>query len=85
MAQNDDDFWNTLTLEKFEDIVKNKDHKQFDYDVISRITLHEIGHSLSLNHPVTSDGNLQNSKGRITSYNVCYTKLLRHEKNDPIT
>ncbi|MFB5647816.1 MAG: hypothetical protein ACE5RO_06745, partial [Candidatus Nitrosomaritimum yanchengensis] len=74
MAQNDDDFWNTLTLEKFEDIVKNKDHKQFDYDVISRITLHEIGHSLSLNHPVTSDGNLQNSKG-IMGYNMSYNQI----------
>jgi hypothetical protein len=74
MAQNDDDFWNTLTLEKFEDIVKNNDHKQFDRDVISRITLHEIGHSLSLNHPVTSDGNLQNSKG-IMGYNMSYNQI----------
>ena len=74
MAQNDDDFWKTLTLEKFEDIVKNKDHKQFDYDVINRITLHEIGHSLSLNHPVTSDGNLQNSKG-IMGYNMSYNQI----------
>ena len=74
MAQNDDDFWNTLTLEKFEDIIKNKDHKQFDHDVINRITLHEIGHSLSLNHPVTSDGNLQNSKG-IMGYNMSYNQI----------
>ena len=74
MAQNDNDFWKTLTLEKFEDIIKNKDHKQFDHDVISRITLHEIGHSLSLNHPVTSDGNLQNSKG-IMGYNMSYNQI----------
>ncbi|MGD8918560.1 MAG: hypothetical protein PVJ16_06510 [Nitrosopumilaceae archaeon] len=74
MAENDDDFWKTLTLEKFKDIVKNKDHKQFDYDMINRITLHEIGHSLSLNHPVTSDGNLQNSQG-IMGYNMSYNKI----------
>ena len=74
MAENDDDFWNTLTLEKFQNIVKNGNHEQFDYDVIKRITLHEIGHSLSLNHPIVSDGNLKNANG-IMGYNMSYNKI----------
>jgi predicted Zn-dependent protease len=74
MAKNDKNFWKTLTLEKFEDIIKNENHKQLDYDVINRITLHEIGHSLSLNHPFTSDGNLQNAKG-VMGYNMTYNQI----------
>jgi len=74
MAEKDNDFWNTLTLEKFEEIIKNRHHEQFDYDMINRITLHEIGHSLSLNHPVVSDGNLQNVNG-IMGYNMSYNKI----------
>jgi hypothetical protein len=42
MAKNDKNFWKTLTLEKFEDIIKNENHKQLDYDVINRITSREI-------------------------------------------
>ena len=42
--------------------------------MINRITLHEIGHSLSLNHPVTLDGNLKNSLG-IMGYNMSYTQI----------
>jgi hypothetical protein len=74
MAEKDENFWNTLTLEKFHDIIKNGDHKQYDYDVINRITLHELGHSLSLNHPVTSDGNLQAASG-IMGYNMSHTQI----------
>ena len=74
MAKNDETFWETLTLEKFENIIKNEDHKQFDYDTINRITLHEIGHSLSLNHPATTDGNLQNAKG-VMGYNMSYNQI----------
>lgn len=74
LAEKDKDFWNTMTLEKFQDIVKNGVHKQFDYDAIKRITLHEIGHSLSLNHPVTSDGNLNSATG-IMGYNMSYNQI----------
>jgi len=74
MAAKDENFWSTLTLEKFQDIVKNGHHEQFDYDVISRITLHEIGHSLSLNHPITSNGNLQSVPG-IMGYNMSYNQI----------
>lgn len=74
MAQNDDDFWKNMTQEKFQDIIKNEKHTQFDYDIIERITLHEIGHSLSLNHPVTSDGNLQNVPG-IMGYDMEYSQI----------
>ena len=78
MAKNNKDFWETLTLEKFQNIVKNGNHKQFDYDTISRITLHEIGHSLSLNHPVTLDGNLQSVNG-IMGYNMSYNQIDENE------
>jgi len=74
MAKEDEDFWNKMTLEKFQDIVKNGNHEQFDYEMINRITLHEIGHSLSLNHPVTSDGNLQAAPG-IMGYNMSYNQI----------
>jgi hypothetical protein len=74
LAEKDENFWNTMTLEKFQNIVKNGDHKQFDYETINRITLHEIGHSLSLNHPVTSDGNLRSSSG-IMGYNMTYNQI----------
>ncbi len=69
MAEKDENFWNSMTNEKFQDIVKSHEHKQFDTEMIKRITLHEIGHSLSLNHPVTSDGDLQSAPG-IMGYNM---------------
>ena len=78
MGKKDQNFWNTMTLEKFKDIVKNGNHKQFDYEMINRITLHEIGHSLSLNHPVTSDGNLHNAPG-IMGYNMSYNQIEENE------
>ena len=74
MSQNDENFWNDLTLEKFQNIIKNENHEQFDYEIIKRITLHEIGHSLSLNHPVTSDGNLLEAPG-IMGYDMNYTQI----------
>jgi len=74
MAKEDEDFWNIMTLEKFQDIVKNGNHEQFDNEIIYRITLHEIGHSLSLNHPVTSDGNLLTAYG-IMGYNMSYNQI----------
>jgi len=74
MEKKDKDFWNTLTLEKFQNIVKNGNHEQYDYDTINRITLHEIGHSLSLNHPVTTDGNLHSVPG-IMGYNMSYNEI----------
>ena len=78
MSKNDSDFWNTLTLEKFKDIVKNGNHEQYDYDMIKRITLHEIGHSLSLNHPATTDGNLREAPG-IMGYNMSYNQIDKDE------
>lgn len=74
MGKKDKDFWNTLTLEKFQNIVKNGNHEQYDYETIKRITLHEIGHSLSLNHPVTTDGNLRSAPG-IMGYNMSYNEI----------
>jgi hypothetical protein len=78
MAKKDNTFWNTMTLEKFENIVKNGNHKQFDYDAINRITLHEVGHSLSLNHPFTFDGNLQAAPG-IMGYNMSHNQIEENE------
>ena len=71
-------FWDTMTLEKFQDIVKNQEHEQFDADMIKRITLHEIGHSLSLNHPKVDNGNLQEASG-IMGYDMSYNQIDRDE------
>lgn len=74
LSEADEMFWNDMTLEKFENIIKNEKHDQLDYDKIKRITLHEIGHSLSLNHPITSDGNLHQASG-IMGYDMLYDKI----------
>jgi hypothetical protein len=74
MAKTEDNFWDSMTVEKFQDIIKNQKHEQYDLDTIKRITLHEIGHSLSLNHPNTDGVNLQESPG-IMGYNMSYTQI----------
>ena len=74
MADGDKNFWDDMTLEKFQYIIKNQEHKQFDSEMIKRITLHEIGHSLSLNHPDTENGNLQEASG-IMGYDMSYTNI----------
>jgi hypothetical protein len=74
MAEKDENFWDDMTMEKFQYVVKNQEHEQFDTDMIKRITLHEIGHSLSLNHPNTEDGNLQKVSG-IMGYDMSYNQI----------
>jgi len=74
MAEKDENFWNSMTIEKFRDIVKNEEHKQLDNEMIKRITLHEIGHSLSLNHPNTNGGNLQEASG-VMGYDMSYNQI----------
>ena len=74
MADEDENFWVQMNIEKFQDIVKNEEHKQFDTEKIKRITLHEIGHSLSLNHPDTDDGNLQEASG-VMGYDMSYYQI----------
>ena len=74
MTETDENFWNDLTIEKFQDIIKNQKHEQFDLDTIKRITLHEIGHSLSLNHPNTDGGSLQEAPG-IMGYDMSYSQI----------
>jgi len=74
MADEDENFWKNMTIDKFQDIVKNQEHEQFDTEMIKRITLHEIGHSLSLNHPNTDDGNLQEASG-IMGYDMSYNQI----------
>ena len=74
MAQDNESFWDDMTLEKFQYIIKNEEHRQFDADMIKRITLHEIGHSLSLNHPDTDNGNLQEASG-IMGYDMSYKQI----------
>jgi hypothetical protein len=78
MAEKDESFWDEMTIEKFQDIVKNQEHKQFDAEMIKRVTLHEIGHSLSLNHPDTDDGNLQKASG-IMGYDMSYNQIDKDE------
>ncbi|MFB5647672.1 MAG: hypothetical protein ACE5RO_06000, partial [Candidatus Nitrosomaritimum yanchengensis] len=73
MAEEDEGFWDNMTIEKFQDIIKNGKHEQFDSQMIERITLHEIGHSLSLNHPKT-DGSLQEAPG-IMGYDMSYNQI----------
>ncbi len=73
MAEEDESFWDNMTIEKFQDIIKNGKHEQFDSKMIERITLHEIGHSLSLNHPKT-DGSLQEAPG-IMGYDMSYNQI----------
>jgi hypothetical protein len=74
MAEKDENFWNSMTIEKFRDIVKNEEHNQLDNEMIKRITLHEIGHSLSLNHPNTNGGNLQEASG-VMGYDMSYAQI----------
>jgi len=74
MAEKDENFWEQMTVDKFQDIVKNVEHKQFDTEMIKRITLHEIGHSLSLNHPDTENGNLQEASG-VMGYDMSYNQI----------
>ncbi len=74
ISKDDENFWSTVTLETLQDIIKNNNHKQFDYEVIYRVTMHEIGHSLSLNHPFTSDGNLETAPG-IMGYNMSQNQI----------
>jgi len=74
MAEKDKNFWDDMTLEKFQYIIKNEHHKQFDPETVKRITLHEIGHSLSLNHPDPENGNLQETPG-IMGYDMAYNQI----------
>ncbi len=74
MAEEDENFWKDMTIDKFQDIVKSEEHEQFDTEMIKRVTLHEIGHSLSLNHPKTDDGNLQEASG-IMGYDMEYNQI----------
>jgi len=74
MSEKDESFWKNMTIDRFQDIVKNEEHKQLDSEMVKRITLHEIGHSLSLNHPDTKDGNLQEASG-IMGYDMSYTQI----------
>lgn len=73
MAEGNEDFWTEMTLEKFQDIVKNQEHEPYDDEMIKRVTLHEIGHSLSLNHPQT-ETNLQEAPG-IMGYDMSYNQI----------
>lgn len=78
IAKEDENFWDAMTLEKFQEIIKNENHKPFDYETIYRITLHELGHALSLNHPVVSNGNLQAAPG-VMGYNMSQNKITDDE------
>ncbi|MGD8707540.1 MAG: hypothetical protein PVI88_02520 [Nitrosopumilaceae archaeon] len=74
LAKENENFWPSMTIEKLQDIIKNGDHKQFDNKMIQRVTLHEIGHSLSLNHPKSINGNLEDAAG-IMGYNLSYNQI----------
>lgn len=74
MSEEDNSFWDDMTIEKFTNIIENQEHEQLDSQTIKRITLHEIGHSLSLNHPSSQNGNLYEQPG-IMGYNMTYFNI----------
>ena len=74
MSKNEENFWDNLTVKKFQDIIKKQKHEEYDLDTIKRITLHEIGHSLSLNHPNFDGVSLQETPG-IMGYNMSYSQI----------
>lgn len=61
-----------VALSQIQDMTQNNTHVQFNSTIIEKITLHEIGHSLGLNHP--SDENLSSAKG-IMGYNMSYNEI----------
>lgn len=71
--------WNEMTTEKFRDIVNKGTHPTWNNTSIERVTLHELGHAFSLNHPCESGScDIYAQKG-IMGYNMSETKILEEE------
>lgn len=71
--------WEEMTIEKFRNIISDGIHPTWNNTSIERVTLHELGHAFSLNHPCESGScDLYAQKG-IMSYNMSETKILEEE------
>jgi hypothetical protein len=71
--------WKEMTIEKFRNIVHNGTHPTWDATSMERVTLHELGHAFSLNHPCQFDScNIYTQKG-IMGYNMSETRILEEE------
>ncbi len=72
--------WEKMTEEKLDEIIKINTHPAFNATSLYRITLHELGHALSLNHPQEAQalGTLSEVEG-IMGYNISETKILSNE------
>ena len=77
--------WKEMTIEKFKNIVNNGTHTTWDNASMERVTLHELGHAFSLNHPCESDScDIYMQKG-IMGYNMSETKILEEEVKNIIS
>jgi len=74
------DEWAEMSEEKLDEIIKTNIHPKFNSTSLYRITLHELGHALSLNHPQEAQalGTLSEVEG-IMGYNISETKILSNE------
>ena len=74
------DEWAKMSEEKFDEIIKTNMHPVLNSTSIYRITLHELGHALSLNHPQEEQewGTLSEAKG-IMGYDYSETQILSNE------
>ena len=71
--------WKEMTLEKFRHIIHDGTHPTWDNKSMERVTLHELGHAFSLNHPCQFDScNIYTDKG-IMGYNMSVTRILEKE------
>ena len=75
-----DEEWEKMTKEKLNEIIKINTHPTFNSTSLYRITLHEMGHALSLNHPQEAQalGILTEVEG-IMGYSISETKILPNE------
>lgn len=75
-----DEEWKKIDEDELQKIIKTNTHPTFNSTALYRITLHELGHSLSLNHPQEAQalGTLKEVEG-IMGYNLSETKILPNE------
>lgn len=72
MQKDNPSVFDNMTSLQFQNIIKNQTHSILNDTMIQRITLHELGHSLGLNHPPNDD--LFSAKG-IMGYNMSYNEI----------
>lgn len=71
--------WKEMTIGKFQNIIHNGTHPTWNNTSMERVTLHELGHAFSLNHPCQFNScNIYAQKG-IMGYNMSRTRILEGE------